>query len=232
MLGAYKDAHLILKEKFITAVEERLLRSDNVCIDYYCFQLFEIIFYCVFYIQSIEVLRSELEKINRCTTNKALVAVILMKILKRQYPTGVDASTETTLLSWGIWPTYLKIHSSFSYQPQTLKCTSPHSDEEELYMACTRVVEEVTNVYSSVISGAVTINELLELETQKKHLCKLFVAGCSGEGTEDQIKRDLNTAIEEHKAQYNELTGKVDQLKTILSNVSQYLKIESKLYHA
>ena len=97
-------------------------------------------------------------------------------------------------------------------------------------MACTHVVEVVRCVYSSVISGAVTIKELQELETQKKHLCKLFVAGCSGEGTEDQTKRDLNTAIEEHKAQYNKLTGKVEQLKTILLNVSLYLTIESKLY--
>ena len=172
-----------------------------------------------------------MEKINRCTTNKALVAVILMKVLKWQYPTGVDASTQTALLSLGIWPTYLKIHSSFPYQPQTLKCTSPQSDEEELYMACTYVVKEVTNIYSSVISGAVTIKELQERETQKKHLCKLFVAGCSGEGTVHKTKRDLNTAIEEHKAQYNKLTDKVEQLKTILSNVSRYLKIESKLYH-
>ena len=99
-------------------------------------------------------------------------------------------------------------------------------------MACTHVVEVVRCVYSSVISGAVTIKELQELETQKKHLCKLFVASCSEECTEDQTKRDLITAIEEQKAQYNKLTGKARQLKSILSNVSQYMEIESKLYLA
>ena len=183
------------------------------------------------FIQKI-LLKSELKKINKNTTNKALVAVILMKILNRQYPTGVGTSTQTALLSWGIWPTCLEIHSSFPYQQETLKCTFPQSDEEELYKSCTHVVETVTNVYSSVISGAVTIKELRELETQKEHLCKLFVAGCSEEGTMNERRRDLDTAIKKHKSQYNELIGKVDQLKIILSNVSSYLTIESKLHFA
>ena len=31
MLGKYEDAHHILEDKFITAVEERLMSFDNVC---------------------------------------------------------------------------------------------------------------------------------------------------------------------------------------------------------
>ena len=94
------------------------------------------------------------------------------------------------------------------------------------------MVETVTNIYSNIISGAVTIKELRELETHKKHLCNLFVAGCSGEGTMHETKRKLDTAIEKHKSQYNELIGKVKKLKKILKNVSKKLTIESKLNFA
>ena len=99
-------------------------------------------------------------------------------------------------------------------------------------MACTHVVEVVRSVYSNVISGAITIKELQKLEKEKDHLSKLFVAGCSGEGTINKTRRDLDTAIKKYTSQYNELKGKIDELKIILSNVSNYLTIESKLHFA
>ena len=35
MLGSYEGAHCVLEEKIITAVEEMLMRSNNVGINYY-----------------------------------------------------------------------------------------------------------------------------------------------------------------------------------------------------
>ena len=102
------------------------------------------------------------------------------------------------------------------------------SDEDVLCMECSFVLAILEDLFNSVVSGQVTMNQLRELTEQKKQLSAL----CNSVSTEKSLKylvaETLSRRIDQYMSEYEGLTGRIKQLKTLFVKVCTHLKIESK----
>ena len=102
------------------------------------------------------------------------------------------------------------------------------SDEDVLCMECSFVVAILEDLFKSVVSGQVTMNQLSDLAEQKKYLSAL----CNSVSTEKNLKyvvaETLSWKIDDYMFEYTKLTSRVTQLKALFVKVCTHLKIESK----
>ena len=189
-----------------------------------------------------------LERINNQVHDQKIVRIFLVNILTRKYPQGLPTVTPTECFKWPLWPTYLKIHSSFkhhspkvtakhthfqlascSVKPSYLKWIVPLSHEEMLYMTCTHAMVALEEMYRDIVSGEITIKQLCKMEEQKEQLVSLCKAASSGRDQQYLAVGTLLNQMDKHKLEYARLISRVGQLKTLFSKVAPYLKIERKL---
>ena len=105
------------------------------------------------------------------------------------------------------------------------------SDEDVLCMECSFVLAMLEDLFNCVESGQVTMNQLRELTEQKKQLSAL----CNSVSTEKSLKylvaETLSRRINQYMSEYEGLTGRIKQLKTLFVKVCTHLKIESKHWY-
>ena len=105
------------------------------------------------------------------------------------------------------------------------------SDEDVLCMECSFVLAILKDIFNCVESGQVTMNQLNELAEQKKQLSAL----CNSVSTEKNLKylvaETLSRKIDQYMSEYEGLTGRIKQLKTLFVKVCTHLKIESKHWY-
>ena len=185
-----------------------------------------------------------LVRIDSKISNRRVVAKVLGAVLRKQYSGEQNSITSAEIFRWPLWPVYLKIHSSFNYQctrfhakhnlascsePGCLKWNVPLSDEVELSMACSRAVTVLEELYRDIVSGAITMKQLCEMEEQKDKLLKLCKAA-SGERSKQYLaEHTVTDAIKHHKSEYSRLRNRISLLRTRFFIVSSHLKVERKL---
>ena len=188
-----------------------------------------------------------LVRIDSKISNRRVVAKVLGAVLKKQYSEEQNSITSAEIFRWPLWPVYLKIHSSFRYQctrfhakhrhyylascsePGCLKWNVPLPDEVELSMACSHAVAVLEELYRDIVSGAITMYQLCEMEQQKDKLLKLCKAA-SGERTKQYLaEHTVTNAIKHHKSEYSKLTNRISLLRTRFVMVTSHMKVERKL---
>ena len=151
-----------------------------------------------------------------------------------RYPSGPDAVNRAELFKWPLWPAYLKIHRSFTYENHPLSedhtnlpltsCVPPVSDEEKLYSVCSRALVLLEEVHHEIVTGSLTFKQLHNMEEQKTQLCKL----CDATSTENKYLRfsDIESSINTYNARYIELMRRKERLNVLVSRVLSYLTIK------
>ena len=157
-----------------------------------------------------------------------------------QYPSGPDSVNRFELLKWPLWPTYLKIHSSFKHynnpplskEHRNLPLTSwapPIFNEEKLYSVCCQAVVILEKVYNEIVTGNITFMQLEYMESQMKQLNKLCIAFNTAKKQRYLSLTNLEASINKYKADYKELMRRVELLNTLFLSVLGYLKIEGTI---
>lgn len=145
-------------------------------------------------------------------SDKRIGSIVLLNILKNKYPEGVTMIDRQELLSWPLWPTYLKIYSSVT-----------HVLSEEMNFVCSKAIDILRGMHCEITTGKLTIQQVKDMERHKKQLKKL----CDAAGT---VKySEIEASLCKHESGYHDLMRRVRNLKTLFSKILSYLNIEGKL---
>lgn len=189
---------------------------------------------------------SILVRIDSNISNKRIAGKVLGAVLKKQYPEQEHSITSAEIFNWPLWSVYLKIHCSLSYgctrfhtehihhqlascnEPDYLKWTVPFSDEDKLTMTCSHAVAVLEEVYNDIVSGAITIKQLCEMEEHKLKLFE-FCKAARGKNIQYLAQHRVSNALEKYKVEYYRLTSKITRLRTPLLKVFSQVRVEGKL---
>ena len=143
--------------------------------------------------------------------DKRMGGIVLSDILNNKYPEGVKMINRLELLSWPLWPTYLKIYSSLTHFPS-----------EEMNTLCSKALDVLRRMHCEIVTGNLTIQQVHDMKRHEKQLKKLY----DGAGT---IKySELVASLRKHESDYDDLMRRVHNLKILFSKIMSYLNIKGK----
>lgn len=143
--------------------------------------------------------------------DRRIGATVLSDILKNKYPGGVKMIDRQELLSWPLWPTYLKIYSSLTYVPS-----------DEMNAVCSKALVVLRGMHCEIVTGNLTIQQVHDVKRHKKLLKKL----CDAAGTIKYF--ELEASLSKHESDYDDLMRRVQNLKMLFSKILSYLNIKGK----